>query len=189
MSDENATAKAYLDESFRTFRGYKRLADGALAQLSDEEFFRLSDAESNSIAALVKHMSGNLRSRWTDFLTSDGEKPDRHRDMEFEIGPGDTREDLMRRWEKGWEITFTTIQGLQPSDILRTVTIRGEPHTVLQAISRSVAHMAHHAGQVLFLAKQLRGTNWKTLSIPKGKSGEYNAQRPEDRKVRSPARS
>src|SRR5262249_20471733 len=189
MTDENAIAKAYLHESFRTFRGYKRLADGAMDQLTDEEFFRLSDAESNSIAAIVKHVSGNLRSRWTDFLTTDGEKPDRHRDQEFEVGSVDTREDLMRRWEQGWEVTFTTIQSLQPSDVLRTVTIRGEPHTVLQAISRSVAHAAHHAGQVIFLAKQMRGANWKTLSIPKGKSAEYNAQRPEDRKVRSPARS
>jgi uncharacterized damage-inducible protein DinB len=189
MNDENTTAKAYLDESFRTFRGYKRLADGALSQLNDEDFFRLSDPESNSIALIVKHMSGNLRSRWTDFLTTDGEKPDRHRDQEFEVGPADSREDLMRRWEQGWEITLKTIQGLQPGDVLKTVTIRSEPHTVMQAICRSVAHTAYHTGQIAFLAKQLRGTNWKTLSVPKGKSAEYNAQRPEDRKVRSPARS
>lgn len=189
MDDENAIAKAYLDESFRTFRGYKRMADGALAQVDDEEFFRLIDPESNSIALLVKHMAGNLRSRWTDFLVSDGEKPDRNRDQEFEAGAADTRQELMRRWEHGWTTTFNTIQSLKPEDILRTVTIRDEPHTVLQAISRSVAHMAQHAGQIIFLAKHLRGREWKTLSIPKGKTAEYNAMRPQDRKASSPARS
>jgi uncharacterized damage-inducible protein DinB len=189
MADESSTAKAYLDEAFRTFRGYKRMADGALAQISNEEFFRLPDPESNSIAILVKHMAGNLRSRWTDFLTTDGEKPDRHRDREFELAPGDTREELMRRWEHGWQTTLNTIQSLKSEDVLRTVTIRGEPHTVLQAISRSVTHMAHHAGQIIFLAKHLRGSDWKTLSIPRGKSAEYNALKPEDRRVKSPARS
>jgi uncharacterized damage-inducible protein DinB len=188
MSDENTVAQAYLDESFRTFRGYKRMADGALAQLSDEQFFRLPDPESNSIALIVKHMAGNLRSRWADFLTTDGEKPDRHRDQEFELSPGDTREELMRRWEHGWATAFNTIQSLQAADIMRTVAIRGEPHTVLQAISRSVAHMAHHAGQIIFLAKHWRGSEWKTLSIPKGQSAQYNAMRPEDRRVKSPAR-
>ncbi|HLW52444.1 MAG TPA: DUF1572 family protein [Candidatus Angelobacter sp.] len=189
MADETSTAKAYLDESFRTFRGYKRMADAALAQISNEEFFRLLDPESNSLALIVKHMAGNLRSRWTDFLTSDGEKPDRHRDQEFELTSGDTREDLMRRWERGWEITFNSIQSLKPQDLLKTVTIRAEPHTVLQAISRSVTHMAHHIGQIVFLAKHLRGSDWKTLSIPRGKTAEFNAMKLEDRKVKSPARS
>jgi uncharacterized damage-inducible protein DinB len=189
MADESSTAQAYLDEAFRTFRGYKRMTDGALKQISNEEFFRLPDPESNSIAIIVKHMAGNLRSRWTDFLTTDGEKPDRHRDQEFELLPGDTREDLMRRWEHGWETTFNTLQSLKPEDILKTVTIRGEPHTVLQAISRSVTHMAHHSGQIIFLAKHLRGSDWKTLSIPRGKSAEFNALKPEDRRVKSPARS
>lgn len=189
MAEENAIAKAYLDEAFRTFRGYKRMTDAALAQVSDEEFFHLIDPESNSIALLVKHMAGNLRSRWTDFLTSDGEKPDRNRDQEFESASGDSRQELMRRWEHGWTTTFNTIQSLKPEDILRTVTIREEPHTVLQAISRSVAHMAQHAGQIILLAKHLRGREWKTLSIPKGKTAEYNAMRPQDRKASTPARS
>src|SRR5579864_397579 len=189
MADETSTAKAYLDESFRTFRGYKRMADAALAQISNEEFFRLLDPESNSLALIVKHMAGNLRSRWTDFLTSDGEKPDRQLDQEFEVTSDDTREDLMRRWERGWEITFNSIQSLKPQDLLKTVTIRAEPHTVLQAISRSVTHMAHHIGQIVFLAKHLRGSDWKTLSIPRGKTAEFNAMKLEDRKVKSPARS
>lgn len=189
MSEETVVAKAYLDEAFRTFRGYKRMADGALAQISDEEFFRLIDPESNNLALLVKHMAGNLRSRWTDFLTTDGEKPDRHRDQEFESAKGDTRQELMQRWEHGWTTTLNTIQSLKPEEVMRTVTIRDEPHTVLQAISRSVAHMAQHTGQIIFLAKHLRGREWKTLSIPKGKTAEYNAMRPQDRKVRSPGRS
>lgn len=189
MAGENSFGKAYLDESFRTFRGYKRMADAALAQVSNEEFFRLLDPESNSLAIIVKHVGGNLRSRWTDFLTSDGEKPDRDRDREFELLPGDTREDLMRRWEHGWEVTFNSIQGLKPEDTLRTIMIRREPHTVLQAISRSVAHIAQHIGQIVFLSKHLCGSNWKTLSIPRGKTAEFNAMRPEDRKVKAPARS
>jgi uncharacterized damage-inducible protein DinB len=189
MSDESSVAKAFLDESFRTFRGYKRMADAALVQISNEEFFRLLDPEANSIALLVKHIAGNLRSRWTDFLTTDGEKPDRHRDQEFELASGNTREDLMRGWDRAWGTTLTTLQSLKPEDVLRVITIRGEPHTVVQAISRSVAHMAHHIGQIVLLAKHLRGAEWKTLSIPRGKSAEYNALKPEDRKVKSPARS
>lgn len=189
MADENSIAAAYLDESFRTFRGYKRMADGALAQLNDQEFFHAPDAESNSVAVIVKHIAGNLRSRWTDFLTSDGEKPDRDRDREFVVAQGDTREELMRYWERSWETTFTSLKSLKPEDVTRTVTIRGEPHTVLQAISRSVTHIAHHVGQIVFLAKHLRSAEWKTLSIPRGKTAEYNALKPEDRKVKSPARS
>lgn len=189
MAEENPFGKAYLEESFRTFRGYKRMADSSLAQVSNEEFFRLLDPESNSLAIIVKHVGGNLRSRWTDFLTSDGEKPDRDRDREFELVPGDTREDLMRRWEHGWEVTFNTLQSLKPEDTLRAVMIRREPHTVLQAISRSVTHIAQHTGQIVFLAKHLCGSNWKTLSIPRGKTAEFNAMRPEDRKIKSPARS
>ncbi len=189
MADENSIAAAYLDESFRTLRGYKRMADGAMAQLNDREFFAVIDPESNSVALIVKHIAGNLRSRWTDFLTTDGEKPDRNRDQEFVIAAGDTREALMRTWERSWETAFDSIKGLKPEDVARTVTIRSEPHTVLQAVSRSVAHMAHHVGQIVFLAKHLRSTEWKTLSIPRGKSAEFNAQKPEDRKLKSPARS
>jgi hypothetical protein len=189
MAEEKSIPAAYLDEAFRAFRGYKRMAEGALTQVNDQEFFHLLDPESNSMALTVKHIAGNLRSRWTDFLTTDGEKPDRDRDQEFMVAAGDTRADLMRRWEASFNQVFATIQGLKPEDLNRTVYIRQEPHTVLQAINRSLAHIVYHVGQIVFLAKHLRGAEWKTLSVPRGKSAEYNATRPEDRKVKSPARS
>lgn len=188
MADEHSFVAAYLDESFRTFRGYKRMADNALAQINDQEFFHVPDPESNSVAIIVKHIAGNLRSRWTDFLTTDGEKPDRDRDQEFVIA-SNTREYLMQYWERSWETAFNSIRGLKPEDVTRTVYIRREPHTVLQAISRSVAHITYHVGQIVFLAKHLRSTEWKTLSVPRGKSAEYNASRPEDRRIKSPARN
>lgn len=189
MDNDKPLAAGCLDETFRTFRGYKRLADNSLVQVDDNAFFYLADPESNSIAILVKHIAGNLRSRWTDILTTDGEKPDRDRDQEFVLTPADTREDLMRRWEASFETVFTTIRGLKPEDVSRTVYIRNEPHTVLQAMIRSVTHVSHHIGQIVFLAKHLRGADWNTLSIPKGKTAEYNAMKPEDRKVKTPARS
>jgi len=166
----------YLDEIRRQFRGYKRLGEGAMAQLKDEELFITLDPESNSVAILVKHLTGNMRSRFTDFLTSDGEKPDRNRDQEFEIGPGTTRADIMRRWEEGWSCVFSAMAALKPQDLMRTVTIRGEPHTVLQAINRQLAHYSAHVAQIIFLAKHLRSSDWKTLSVPRGKSAEFNAQ-------------
>ena len=187
MSD-GAFEAAYLDEVRRSFRGYKRMADAALAQLSDQDFFQLPDPESNSAAHLVKHMAGNLRSRWTDFLTSDGEKPDRNRDQEFVLTAADTRPDLMRRWEESFKIIFDNIAALKPEDFVRTVTIRGEPHTILQAINRSLMHTAYHIGQILYVGKHLRGAEWTMLSIPKGKSAEFNAMKPEDRKVKLPNR-
>ncbi len=165
----------YLEEAFRQMRGHKRLSEGAIAQLSDEELFRVLDPESNSVAILMKHMAGNMRSRFTDFLTTDGEKPSRHRDQEFIIDASTTRADVMRHWEDGWNIVFNTLQSLKPEDVMKTVTVRGEPHTVLQAINRQIAHYAHHSGQILFLAKHLRSTNWKTLSVPRGKSEELNS--------------
>src|SRR6266704_4503781 len=119
----------YLDEARRQFRGYKRLAEGAIAQLKDEELFITLDPEANSIAVIMKHMAGNMRSRFTEFLTTDGEKPDRHRDQEFEITPGTTREELVRYWEENWQVLLQTIKALRPADLSRTVTIRGEPHT------------------------------------------------------------
>jgi uncharacterized damage-inducible protein DinB len=189
MTNDTSVPAAYLDETFRTFRGYKRMADAALAQLDDAAFFRLLDQESNSVALIVKHVAGNLRSRWTDFLTTDGEKPDRDRDQEFLLAASDTREELMRYWERSWQTTLDTIQNLKPEEVLRTVTIRGTPHTVIEALSRSVTHAAYHVGQIIFLAKHLLGKDWKTLSIPRGRSKEYNATTPEDRKVTSPARS
>jgi Protein of unknown function (DUF1572) len=170
-------ATHYLDEVRRQFRGHKRLAEGAIAQLKDEELFVALDSESNSIAILIKHLAGNMRSRFTDFLTSDGEKPDRNRDQEFEMTAATTRADVMRWWEEGWARVFATIEALKPEDVMRTVTIRGEPHTVLQAINRQIAHYAQHTGQIVFLAKHFRSSEWKTLSVPRGKSKEFNAQK------------
>jgi uncharacterized protein DUF1572 len=188
MPDDRSFATAYADEARRSFRGYKRLADGTFAQLDDRGFFYLPDPESNSVAILVKHIAGNLRSRWMDFLTTDGEKPDRNRDQEFLLTPADTREDLMHRWENSFNTVFATLESLTPEDFDKTVYIRGEAHTVLQAINRSLNHIANHIGQIQFLGKLVRGAEWKSLSIPKGKSAEYNAMRPENRKVKSPAR-
>lgn len=176
---------AYLDEARRTFRGYKRLADGAMAQLSDDEMFRLIDSEANSVAQIVKHLAGNMRSRWTDFLTTDGEKPDRHRDTEFEMTAGTTRAEVMAWWEQGWQLVFDAIAGLQPEDLGRTITIRGEPHTVLQAINRQIAHYAYHVGQIAFLGKHLKGPAWKSLSIPKGMSEQFN-KAPQDQRPQRP---
>jgi len=178
--DTNAAAH-YLEEVRRQFRGHKRLGEGAIAQLKEEELFVAIDAESNSVAIIIKHLAGNMRSRFTDFLTSDGEKPDRHRDQEFELSSTPTREELMRWWEEGWSRVFAAIEPLQPGDVMRTVTIRGEPHTVLQAINRQLTHYAYHVGQIVFLAKHLRAKEWKALSIPRGKSEEFNRRAVADR--------
>jgi hypothetical protein len=166
----------YLNEAFRSLRGHKRLADSAIAQLSNEQFFATPDPESNSIAIIVRHMAGNMRSRFTDFLSSDGEKPDRNRDQEFILSPGSTREEMLRGWELNWQMVFDTLQSLQPDDLQRTVTIRGEPHSALQTINRQVAHYAYHVGQIVFLAKHWKGGGWKTLSVPKGQSEQLNAE-------------
>ena len=188
MADGRSFEADYLDEVRRSFRGYKRLADGGLAQLSDSDFFKAPDTESNCVAQIVKHVAGNLRSRWLDFLTTDGEKPDRHRDQEFVLTEADTRADLMRRWEESFKIVFDNIAALKPEDFVKTVTIRGEPHTIMQAMTRSVLHTAYHVGQILYLGKHLRGAAWTVLSIPKGKSEELNKMKPEDRKVKLPNR-
>jgi hypothetical protein len=170
----DAIARTYLDDAYRSFRGYRRLAEGALEQVTDEELFSQLDPESNSIAMLMQHLAGNMRSRWTDFLTSDGEKPGRHRDREFEMKPGTTRAELMREWNEGWELALSTIQSLKPEDVLREITIRNERRTVLYAIQRQVAHYAYHVGQIVYLAKHFRGAQWKSLSIPKGQSENFN---------------
>jgi hypothetical protein len=173
MSTE--VAVHYLDEVRRQFRGHKRLGEGAITQLADKELLITLDPESNSVALVVKHMGGNMRSRFTDFLTTDSEKPNRNRDQEFELNIATTtRADVMRWWEEGWTIVFAAIEALKPEDVMRTVTIRGEPHTVLQAINRQLAHYAYHVGQIVFLAKHLRSSEWKTLSVPRGKSEEFN---------------
>jgi len=171
MSSE--VAEHYLDEAQRQLRGHMRMGEAAMAQLTEEDFFVTLDPESNSVAILVNHIAGNMRSRFTDFLTTDGEKPNRFRDREFEIHPGTTRADVMRWWDEGWAIVFSALESLQPEDLMRTVTIRGEPHTVLQAVNRQIAHYAQHLGQIVFLAKHLRWNHWKTLSIPRGKSEEF----------------
>ncbi len=188
MPDDRLFAAAYVEEAFRSFRGYKRMADGTFAQVDDQAFFHLPHPESNSIAILVKHISGNLRSRWTDFLTTDGEKSDRNRDQEFVLTPADTREELMRRWEASFDTVFSTLKALKPEDFDKTVYIRNQPHSLIQAINRSLNHVAGHISQIVFLGKLLRGGEWKTLSIPRGKSAEFNAMKPEDRKVKSPTR-
>jgi uncharacterized damage-inducible protein DinB len=166
----------YLEEAFRSFRGHKRLAEGAMEQLSDEQFFATPSEESNSVATIVKHMAGNMRSRFTDFLTTDGEKADRNRDQEFVTDGTQTRADLMRSWENNWQLVLDTVRSLRPDDLARTVTIRGEPHTVLKAIHRQVAHYAYHVGQITFLAKHWKGAEWQTLSVPRGQSEQFNAK-------------
>lgn len=166
-------ATHYLNEARRQFRGTKRLAEGAMAQLEDEQLFAPLDPEANSVAVLVKHMAGNMQSRFRDFLTSDGEKPDRFRDREFELDSETKRAEVMLWWEEGWAQVFATLDSLKPEDVMQTVMIRGEPHTVLQAINRQIAHYALHTGQIVFLAKHLRAGEWKTLSIPRGQSEEY----------------
>jgi hypothetical protein len=171
-------AAHYLDEAHRQLRGNKRLAEGAMAQLKEDELFLALEPESNSIAVIVKHMAGNMRSRFTDFLTSDGEKPDRHRDTEFELAVTTTRADLTKWWDAGWSQVFAALESLKPEDVLRKVTIRGEAHTVLQAINRQIAHYAYHTGQIVFLAKHIRCDKWKSLSIPRGQSEQYKIVAP-----------
>jgi len=164
---------SYLKDSLAVFRYYKGLAERAMAQLTDEQLQAAIDAESNSIAVIVKHMTGNMRSRFTDFLTSDGEKPDRRRDLEF-VDPMPTREALMASWEAGWACVFAALGPLGDPDLARTVTIRGEAHSVMQAVNRQVAHYSYHCGQIVFLAKHLKAGEWKSLSVPRGKSEEFN---------------
>lgn len=177
-------ASHYLEEIKRQLRGQKRVAEAAIAQLEDDELFTILDPESNSVAHLIKHIAGNARSRFSDFLTTDGEKPDRFRDQEFEVSATTTREEVMRWWEEGWSRVFSALDSLMPEDVSRTVTIRGEPHTVLQALNRALGHYAQHIGQIIFLAKHLRSKEWKTLTIPRGKSEEFKVVTP---KVSKPA--
>ena len=172
--------KHWHEDALKEFRRLKRQAEKALAQVNDEEFFRALDEESNSLAIIVKHLAGNLRSRWMDFLTSDGEKPDRKRDSEFVIEAGDTRTALMERWERGWKYLFDALEPLGEDDLMRTVIIRGEPHTVVQAANRQLTHYGGHVGQMVFLAKHLAGPRWQTLSVPRGQSEQFN-QKMKDR--------
>jgi len=172
LTSEESVLAGYLPDAWKRLRGHRRLVEKALEQVSDEDFFRQPGPESNSIAILVKHLAGNMRSRFTDFLTTDGEKPDRDRDGEFERET-ETRADLMSAWESAWDVVASTFESLRPEDLGRTITIRSEPHTVLGAINRHLAHLAYHAGQIAYLAKHWSGPAWRTLSVPKaGKPGE-----------------
>jgi len=162
---------AYKQDVLKRLRGHRRLVEKALAQVSDEAFFRTPSPESNSIAVIVKHLAGNMRSRFTDFLTTDGEKPDRDRDGEFEAS--ETRDELMRAWNEGWDRLLEAVEPLSVEDLGRTITIRSEPHTVFGALNRHLAHFAYHAGQIAYVAKLWAGDGWKTLSIPKRGSAEY----------------
>lgn len=165
----------FLVDAEREFRRLKELADAAIAQVPREELDRRLGEETNSVAVLMKHLAGNLRSRWTDFLTSDGEKPDRDRDGEFEIVPEDTPEELEARWEHGWTCLFDALSALEPADLERAVRIRGEELSVLQAIVRQLVHYGYHVGQIVLLARHAAGASWKTLSIPRGGSRTFNA--------------
>jgi uncharacterized protein DUF1572 len=168
---------SYIKDSTELFHHYKKLVERALAQCPDEGLFTALDEESNSIAIIVKHMAGNMRSRWRDFLTTDGEKPDRNRDTEFEAPPK-TRAELMELWESGWKYVFDAIEPLSDADVSRTVTIRTEPHSVMQAINRQIAHYSYHLGQITFLAKHFaaKAGQWTAVTIPRKKSGEFNTK-------------
>jgi hypothetical protein len=165
--------KHFLENTIGVFKNYKSLAEKSFAQLNDDKAFHYQpDPESNSIAIIIKHMSGNMISRWTDFLTTDGEKQDRNRDSEF-IDGSESPEQLMRLWDRGWNVLFNTLNSLTEKDVMKTVTIRGEGLTVMQALNRQIAHYAYHIGQIVFLAKHIKSTEWKSLSIPKNKSAEH----------------
>jgi len=166
-------ATEYLRDLAERFQSLRRQSERAAAQVSDDGFFATPDAETNSIAINLKHVGGNLRSRFTDFLTTDGEKPDRDRDGEFVVAPGETRADIEKRWADGWAALEGALASLTPDDLLRTIHIRGEAHTVLGALSRSLAHTASHTGQITLLAKHYAGDEWKTLSIPRGQSKTF----------------
>ena len=164
---------SYIEDALAVFRQYKQLGERAIAQVTDEQLFALLDEEANSIASIVKHVVGNMRSRWNDFLTTDGEKPTRNRDSEF-VEPPATREALLREWEEGWACVFRAIEPLTDADLSRIVTIRGEAHSVMQAINRQLAHYPQHVGQIILLAKHWAGPQWQSLSVPRNKSAEFN---------------
>lgn len=165
---------SYIKEAGDILRHYKRLAERAIAQAPDEALTATLDRESNSIATIMKHLAGNMRSRWTDFLTTDGEKSFRNRDAEFETPP-QTRAEMLEAWEAGWKSVFDTLEKLSDSDLSRRITIRNEPHSVMQAINRHIAHLSYHTGQIVYLAKHFASNDWKALTIPRGKSTEFNA--------------
>jgi Protein of unknown function (DUF1572) len=173
MSDQILGAH-FLEDALKSFRDYKKLAEGAFAQVDEADLFRTIDEESNSIAVNMKHMAGNMLSRWTDFLTTDGEKPNRERDMEFVMLPSTTKAEMLAYWEQGWQSVFDAIEPLTAGDLMRIVKIRGQDHTVVQAINRQIAHYSYHVGQIVYLAKHFKSSAWQTLSVPKNKSAEFN---------------
>ncbi|MBS1810568.1 MAG: DUF1572 family protein [Acidobacteria bacterium] len=175
MPERNDPLAIYLQDARRQFRALKKQADLALAQVTDADWFVALDTESNSLALIVKHIAGNLRSRWTDFLTSDGEKPDRNRDSEFLIEEDETKEILRAKWESGWSILFEVMDSLTTDDLSRSILIRNEPLVVIDAINRQLTHYAGHVGQIVFLAKHLASDHWQSLSIPRGQSAAFNA--------------
>lgn len=164
---------SYIEDSLSIFRYYKKLAEGAMEQVTDAELFATLDPEMNSIAIIAKHMAGNMGSRWTDFLTSDGEKPNRNRDGEF-VEPPSTRAALMKMWNQSWDVLFHALEPLSDADLERSVPIRGEPHSVMQAINRQIAHYSYHCGQIVFLAKHWKAGDWKSLSVPRNQSEEFH---------------
>ncbi len=172
---EESLGMLYLQDAIGQFRRLKSQVEKAIAQVTDQELFTALDSESNSIAVIMKHINGNQRSRWTDFLSSDGEKSDRNRDSEFEAESAQTRASLLKRWEEGWNCLFGALEPLRAEDLMRTVAIRGQAHSVVQAINRQLTHYGEHVGQIVFLAKHFRAGQWKSLSIPRGKSAEVNA--------------
>ena len=176
MSSE-AIVQNYYDDAISALRAYKKLADKAIAQVNDDELFVTLDEEANSVAVIMKHMAGNMFSRWTNFLTTDGEKPDRNRDMEFVIESNTTKADVLDYWERGWACVFAALEPLTLEDFEKTVLIRGEPHTIVQAINRQLMHYSYHIGQIVYLAKHFRSTEWKSLSIPRNKSAEFNSSK------------
>ena len=167
-------SEEYHSDALSSLRAYKKLADKAIEQTKEEELFITLDAESNSIAVVVKHMAGNMISRWTDFLNSDGEKPDRNRDMEFVIDPQTSKDDVIAYWERGWKCVFDAIEPLTADDFQKRVMIRGQEHTIVQAINRQLMHYSYHIGQIVFIAKHFRSSDWKSLSIPRNRSAEFN---------------
>jgi hypothetical protein len=176
MSTE-AIVQNYFDDAIASLKTAKKLADKAIAQMNDDELFVTLDEESNSVAVIMKHMAGNMFSRWTDFLTSDGEKPDRNRDMEFVIESNTTKNDVLDYWERGWACVFAALEPLTLADFEKTVMIRGEEHTIVQAINRQLMHYSYHIGQIVYLAKHFRSTEWTSLSVPRNKSAEFNASK------------
>ena len=163
----------YKTDALQSFRNYRKMAERAIEQVSEEEFFKTIDAEANSIAVIVKHIAGNLHSRWRDFLTTDGEKPERNRDTEFEM-IADTRESLMQFWETGWQTLFENVEPLTADDFSKTITIRGQKHTIVEAINRQLTHYSYHIGQIVFLAKHFKSSEWRTLSVPRNRSADFN---------------